>query len=229
MNNLVSATIIALEGIDGSGKGTQSRILTDALTAAGKKASLLSFPRYSDTRFGGAIGDFLNGRFGNLETVSPYLVSVLYAGDRFESKAVIEQAVSENDVLIFDRYTASNIAHQGAKVGPEERDEIVSWIEDIEHSVFGLPHPDMTLLLEVSVETSQALIQKKAPRDYTDEKADLQESDVAYMAAVRDCYLTLAERSDWRTVSCARDGELRTVEEIAAEVWTIAQDVTTPT
>ena len=212
------ARIIAFEGIDGSGKGTQSRLLVESLQAEGRKVQLLSFPRYSDTRFGAAIGDFLNGKFGDLDTVSPWLVSVLYAGDRFESKSVIDQAITECDFLIFDRYTSSNAAHQGAKVAGEERDRIVTWIEEIEHDVFGLPRPEMTVLLDVSVETSQALIRKKAPRDYTDSEADLQESNIGYMTGVRDCYLHLAERSSWTTIACEVQGEVKAVEAIAKEV-----------
>lgn len=222
----MAAKIIAFEGIDGSGKGTQSRILVDALSEAGKRVALLSFPRYSDTRFGAAIGDFLNGRFGDLETVSPYLVSVLYAGDRFESKAVLEESVANNDILVLDRYTASSIAHQGAKVDAAERGEIISWIEDIEHGVFGLPKADLTVLLEVSIETSQKLIRKKAPRDYTDEEADLQESNVPYMTGVRECYLELAKRNDWRTVNCEAGSGLKTMEAVAAEVMAAVKDTT---
>ncbi|MFK7822465.1 MAG: dTMP kinase [Planctomycetaceae bacterium] len=214
----MSGKIIAIEGIDGSGKGTQSRRLVETLQSEGLTVTLLSFPRYSSTRFGAAIGEFLNGRFGDLDTVSPWLISVLYAGDRFESKAVIDEAVASNDLLLFDRYTSSNIAHQGAKVDATERDEIIRWIEEIEHNVFGLPRPDLNLLLDVSVETSQALIRKKAPRDYTDAAADLQESDVAYMSGVHACYQQLARRSDWQSIACETTDGVRSMDEIATEV-----------
>ncbi len=213
----MTAKIVAIEGIDGSGKGTQSGRLVENLRGEGRVVSLLSFPRYSDTRFGAAIGDFLNGRFGSLDQVSPFLASVLYAGDRFESKALIEQALAECDVLIFDRYTASNIAHQGAKVDPSERDEIIEFIEGIEHDVFGLPRADLTLLMDISVELSQALIRKKAPRDYTDQAADLQEADVAYMSGVRAVYQSLATRDSWRAIPCESAGKLRSLEDIAAD------------
>lgn len=213
----MTAKIVAIEGIDGSGKGTQSGRLVENLLGEGRAVSLLSFPRYSDTRFGAAIGDFLNGRFGSLEQVSPFLASVLYAGDRFESKALIEKAVSECDVLIFDRYTASNIAHQGAKVTAAERDEIIEFIEGIEHDVFGLPRADLTLLMDISVELSQALIRKKAPRDYTDQAADLQEADVAYMSGVRDVYQSLAARGSWQAIPCESNGELRSLDDIAGD------------
>ena len=87
--------LIAIEGIDGSGKGTQAAILVDRLRAAGRRCELLSFPRYRETKFGSKIGDFLNGRFGQLDQVSPFLVSLLFAGDRFESKRVLIRALAE--------------------------------------------------------------------------------------------------------------------------------------
>lgn len=214
----MTAPIVAFEGIDGSGKGTQSKLLADRLTEQGMAVKHLAFPRYAETRFGRAIGEFLNGRFGQLSEVHPYLVSVLYSGDRFESISVLEEARATADVVVLDRYTASNIAHQGARVDPAQRDDIVDWIEDIEHRVFGLPRADLTVLLDVSVETSQRLIRAKAPRDYTDKEADLQESNVAYMSAVREFYGELAVADAWCTIPCERDGALRSVEEIADEV-----------
>ena len=100
--------LIVIEGIDGSGKGTQAKALTDRLNDAGRRAELLSFPRYRETLFGHAIGDFLNGRFGQLNEVHPFLASVLYAADRYESKAVLLKALEQNEVVICDRYVPSN-------------------------------------------------------------------------------------------------------------------------
>ena len=115
--------LIAIEGIDGSGKGTQSGLLTERLRDLGYRTASIQFPRYSATTFGAAIGDFLNGRFGSLEEVHPQLAAVLYAGDRFESLSVLEEAVNTSDVVVLDRFTASNFAHQAAKLEGEERPE----------------------------------------------------------------------------------------------------------
>ena len=141
--------LIAIEGIDGSGKGTQSRLLVDHLATQGLSVALLSFPRYTETMFGRAVGQFLNGRFGALDDVSPWLVSLLYAGDRFESRDILLQALDTHNVVILDRYVASNIAHQGAKVATNERDEIIQWIEEVEFRVFGLPRADANVLLDL--------------------------------------------------------------------------------
>jgi dTMP kinase len=108
------APLIVIEGIDGSGKGTQAQQLTERLAAAGHRVRLLSFPRYRDTLFGQAIGEFLNGRFGQLDEVHPFLASVLYAADRYESKQVLLEALQQSDFVVCDRYVPSNLAHQGA-------------------------------------------------------------------------------------------------------------------
>jgi len=213
------APIIAFEGIDGSGKGTQSRLLVDHLNSTGVNAKLLSFPRYDDTFFGARIGDFLNGKFGSLAELDPFLISLLYAGDRFESKGAIETLQAETDVIVCDRYVPSNIAHQTAKLPKEKRHELTQWIEHIEFSIFNLPRPDIVMLLDTPVDVSQKLIAMKEKRTYTDEAADLQEEDTAYLSIVRDVYLDLAStNSNWRTISLTENGELLSVEQVAQSV-----------
>ena len=216
--------LIAIEGIDGSGKGTQAKRLHERLSAAGTKAALIGFPRYSDTHFGRAVGEFLNGRFGELDQVHPLLVSLLYAGDRFESRAVLLQAMDENDLVVLDRYVASNLAHQGAKCRGPERDELIGWIEQVEHAIYRMPRPDLVILLDLPVETAQRLIAVKQKRAYTDRAADLQEADAAYLEEVRAVYQQLAEREpNWRLVDCLRRGELRSVDEIGEEMLEIVR------
>jgi len=216
--------LIAIEGIDGSGKGTQAGRLCERLEAEGASIELLSFPRYDATRFGQAIGDFLNGRFGSLEDVHPLLASVLYAGDRFESRQLLQHAIESRDVVVLDRYVASNIAHQGAKRQGNERKELIEWVNAIEYEVFALPRPDLVILLDLPAETAQELIAKKSARSYTEKTADLQEADLAYLAAVRQVYRDLAlDGSVWRIVPCVKAGRLRTIEEIGEEIFEIVQ------
>ncbi len=213
--------LIAIEGIDGAGKGTQCRHLVDRLNAAGVKTAGLQFPRYSETTFGAAIGDFLNGRFGSLDQVHPQLAAVLYAGDRFESKQVLQQAIDTHDVVVLDRFTGSNLAHQSAKLNGEERSELIKWIDHVEHVVFGLPRPDMNILIDISSNWRRELVSRKAARDYTDEEADIQESNLPYLEKVRSCYLTVAaDRDDWCVVESLNEvGELRSVDDINDEVF----------
>ncbi|MCA9070065.1 MAG: dTMP kinase [Planctomycetaceae bacterium] len=216
--------LIAIEGIDGSGKGTQAARLRDRLEASGRSVTLLSFPRYDATRFGKVIGDFLNGRFGALNEVHPLLASLLYAGDRFESRQMLEEAIRSQDVVVLDRYVASNIAHQGAKLQGEERAELISWVETVEHEIYGLPKPDLTLLLDLPAATAQQLIAKKSARTYTEKKADLQEADGGYLASVREVYRELAvDQTHWQIVPCLREDSLKTIDEISDEVFAIVE------
>ena len=136
--------LIAIEGIDGSGKGTQASRLVERLDTDGISCSLLSFPRYSETLFGESIGKFLNGDFGPLEAVAPQLAATLYAGDRFESRGMLLEALATQQVVVCDRYVPSNLAHQGSRVEDERQSELIEWIETIEYDVFQLPRPAAT-------------------------------------------------------------------------------------
>ncbi len=217
--------LIAIEGIDGSGKGTQAARLSERLRSAGAAVELLSFPRYEATRFGKAIGDFLNGRFGSLAEVHPMLASLLYAGDRFESREVLEHAMKACDVVVLDRYVASNIAHQGAKLKGAERGELREWVETIEYRIFDLPRPDLVLLLDLPAAEAQNLIAQKAARSYTEKKADLHEADGSYLAAVREVYRELAvDQPRWHIVPCITEGTLRTIDDIGNEIFEIVQN-----
>ncbi len=214
------APLIVIEGIDGSGKGTQAQQLTERLIATGRRVQLLSFPRYRETLFGNAIGDFLNGRFGQLDEVHPFLASVLYAADRFESKSVLTDALQQSDIVVCDRYVPSNLAHQGAKLDGAERDELLRTIERIEFEIFTLPHPSLVVLLDVPVEIAQRNIAAKKPRNYTDKAADLQEADAEYLQRVRDVYLQLeSANQNWQRVDSVCSGEQCSIAEIADEIF----------
>jgi len=220
------SVLVTIEGIDGSGKGTQATRLVEAMRMSGRRCELLSFPRYRETEFGRKIGDFLNGRFGQLDQVNPFLVSLLFAGDRLESKPILLQALSENDLVVCDRYVASNVAHQGAKVNLKDRKELTAWIHHVEHALYGLPHPDRTLFLNLPVQRAAELIALKSQRTYTERVADIQEADADYLQQVHDIYMELsASNSNWHRIDCLDGNELKSVDQIATEVWNQALSV----
>ncbi len=220
------ATLIAIEGIDGSGKGTQAKLLQERLVVEGQRAALLSFPRYSETLFGEAIGQFLNGEFGALDEVDPFLAALLYAGDRSESKDFLLSLLAENDVVVLDRYVASNIAHQGSKATGVAQQKLIQRIQTIEFEINALPQADMNILLDLPALEARKLISMKNKRDYTDKEADLQEEDTDYLESVRKVYLQLAtDTKNWQLVPVLHDGELRTITEIGDEIFNIAQDI----
>ena len=219
------AMLIAIEGIDGAGKGTQAGRLVESLRNSGLTADTLQFPRYSATTFGSAIGDFLNGRFGALHEVHPQLAAVLYAGDRYESRALLLQMMEANDVVVLDRFVGSNLAHQSAKLEGAARVALIEWIEKIEFEVFALPRPQLTILIDMSSQMSRELVSRKAASDYTTQEADLQESDLPYLEKVRRCYLALSHsRLDWCTVHGLTDaGALKSIDEVSVEVLAVVK------
>ncbi len=214
MNN----KIIAVEGIDGSGKNTQSRLLVENLKKQGFEVEFLGFPCYSETFFGKEIGAYLNGDFGGLDDVHPKLASMLYAGDRLEKKPFIEQTIAAGKVLVIDRYVSSNIAHQGAKLAGDERAALCDWLKALEHEVYGLPKPTLNILLSMDVTSSTSLVLKKDARDYTDKKQDLHEADTSYMNKVAGVYEKLSQGDDWYRVECIENEAIRSVESIADEI-----------
>ncbi|HAA61275.1 MAG TPA: dTMP kinase [Planctomycetaceae bacterium] len=218
--------LVAIEGIDGSGKGTQARQLVDRLNSESISTGLLSFPRYSETLFGRAIGEFLNGEFGPLEAVAPQLSATLYAGDRFESRDVLTEALANHQVVVCDRYVPSNLAHQGSRVPAARQGALIEWIEQIEYEVFGLPRPDAVVWLDVPPHVSRRLIALKAPRDYTEKAADLQEADLEYQIGVHQAYRMLAaDRDHWFRVDglVENSQDVRSIEHIGDEVLNIVR------
>ncbi len=217
--------LVAIEGIDGSGKGTQAKRLLQRLEADGQQAALLSFPRYGETFFGRTVGEYLNGAFGSLGQVHPLFAALLFAGDRFESRPVLRDALAGHDVVVLDRYVASNIAHPAARLEGAERARLVEAIERLEFEIYQMPRPDLVVLLDLSVASAQRLIAKKPARSYTDRSADIQEADAEYLTRVRDLYLDLARREpDWSVISCERQGSLRSVDEIGDEIARVVGD-----
>lgn len=222
----MTTPLIVIEGIDGSGKGTQAARLVKRLEAHNRRVQLLSFPRYMETFFGEAIGRFLNGNFGELNAVHPALVSLLYAGDRFESKLVIETAQTSAEAIVCDRYVPSNLAHQAGRLQGIERRQLIEWIDRLEYELYQLPRPDLVLLFDLPVTLAQTLIARKSKRTYTDRAADIQEADVAYLEQVRETYHALADanRDKWVTIPCSRGDDIRSLDEIELDVWKVVAE-----
>src|SRR5215207_4294077 len=126
--------LICFEGTDGSGKATQAKCLASWISRnlGDENVVHLSFPRYGQTFFSGEVAAFLNGEFGSLDRVHPRLAAQLFAGDRYESRHIIEEALVRGKVVVCDRYVASNAAHQGARLPKLELPAFLRWIETLE-------------------------------------------------------------------------------------------------
>jgi dTMP kinase len=211
--------LIAIEGIDGSGKRTQLDLLENQLIAGGNRVYSTGFPQY-DSWFGKMVGQFLNGELGPLEAVDPHFTALLYAGDRFEAKPKIEAALNEGKIVLIDRYIGSNLAHQTARAAPEKRPEFRKWIEHLEYETYDLPREDLILYLRVPPGEAQKLVAQKATRSYTSAKRDLLEASLRHLQDAADMYDLLARSAPWVTIECfdAKRGAVRTVREIAQEI-----------
>jgi len=205
---------IAIEGIDGSGKRTQLDLLARALELRGVDCAQFSFPRY-ESSFGRLVAQYLNGDFGPLAAVDAHLSALLYAGDRFESKAELESALNAGKTVLADRYIASNLAHQTARVGPQRRAEFLAWLRKLEYGLYGLPAEDLVIYLRLPVSEAQRLVGMKEAREYTSLQRDLQEADQKHLEQAALVYESLAMEANWVTVNCASSsGGLMTVEKI---------------
>jgi dTMP kinase len=192
---------IVLEGIDGSGKRTQLEALAREFDRRGMPFSQISFPNYGGF-FGKLVAQFLNGEFGPLAAVDPHFSALLYAGDRLESKPAIESALASGRTVLSDRYVASNLAHQGARVPREKRAEFLGWLKQLEYEVNALPGEDLVIYLRLPVAEAHRLIGEKRPRDYTNSRRDLQEADIAHLEAASQVYDELARQPNWVTIEC---------------------------
>lgn len=211
--------LLAIEGGDGAGKATTAAAVVDRLTAAGRRARVMSFPRYRDTVGGHVLGDFLSGRLPH--ALAPREVAVLYALDRFESRDAIAAAMAACDVLVFDRYIASNVAYQCAKVDDDDAAALADWIVALETGQFALPGPALSIYLDTDVARARQLIAQKAKRSYTDATYDEHEADLDLQRRVRARYAMLVERGvlgRWARVATAPEGAMRAPGDIAAEI-----------
>ncbi|PYU05307.1 MAG: thymidylate kinase [Acidobacteria bacterium] len=211
--------LIAVEGIDGSGKQTQVRLLARELESRGHLVLSTGFPHY-DSWFGKMVGQFLNGNFGPLDSVDPHFTALLYAGDRFEGKRPIVAALESGGVVLADRYVGSNLAHQSARTAPEKRAEFRAWIEHLEYNIYELPKEDLVLYLRLPPHEAQTLVAKKSARKYTDAAHDILESNIRHLQDAAAMYDLLARGSNWKTIECFDDAKqvIRSPEEISAEI-----------
>lgn len=214
--------LIVFEGTDGSGKSTQFELLAKRLEAEQIGFQRLRFPQYEEPS-SALIRMYLGGAFGDdPEAVNAYAASTFYAVDRYASyQCVWKDYYQGGGFVVSDRYTTSNAVHQGSKVPEGERAEFFRWLYDLEYDRMGLPRPDLVVLLDMPVELSEQLMRKR--EQSTGTHADIHERDENYLKKCRDVALHAAKYYGWRTVSCAKDGAIRGVEDIHEEVYAIVK------
>lgn len=214
---------IVLEGLDGAGKSTQIRLLRDYLQSRGIQSRYLHFPRFDAPVYGELIARFLRGELGGVNDVDPYVVALLYAGDRADAATQIRAWIAQGEAVIVDRYVYSNIGYQCAKKeSREEKAALKQWILNLEYKVNSIPKPDVSLFLDVPFKFTQSKLTSQREgedRDYLHGSKDIHESSLELQRQVRMEYLRAAEEdSAFRVVDCGLGGEMNTPEGIFEKI-----------
>lgn len=219
----MAGKLIIFEGTDGSGKSTQFARMCQRLEQEGKEFQRLIFPQY-DKPSSELLRMYLKGEFGSHpEDVNAYAASTFYAVDRYASMKQVWGEYYENGGLILaDRYITSNAVHQAAKVSSEERPAFFDWLFDFECNKLGLPAPSMVIYLDMP--TEKAVENLRSREDATNTKADIHEVDSHYLAICHETAGQAADYLGWKRITCVdEDGNLRTIEDLHEEIWTLIQ------
>ena len=213
--------LIVIDGLDGSGKATQAKRLAEKLKARAVPVREVSFPDY-DSPSSALVKMYLAGEFGSRPgDVNAYAASSFFAVDRYASFQKDWRRDWENGLVIADRYTTSNAIHQCSKLPESEWRAYLDWLFDFEYRLLGIPAPDLVVYLHVDPAVSQTLLEKRYGG--CEEKKDLHEKDLAYLARCQDAARYCAEYLGWKTVECCRGGAMRPVEEIGDELMRLAE------
>lgn len=213
------ATLIAIDGLDGSGKETQSKNLVKYLTEKGKKVRMISFPTYDGV--GSTFVDlYLKGKLGkNAGDTNAYAASVFFTMDRYYSfRTDWSKDYAEDDTyIIANRYTSANAVHQLSKLPRDTWDGFIEWLWDLEFNKIGLPAPDRVVYLEMKPQVSMSLINKRS--DETGREKDIHETDTSHLTSSYDAALYSSEKLGWDVIHCCDDnGNLRSIADIFADI-----------
>ena len=226
----LNGKIIVIEGTDGSGKQTQAAKLKERLESGGYKVYSTSFPRY-ESESSAAVKMYLNGEIRpNADDISAKAASIFYAVDRYITykKEIEEICNAKEEVIVFDRWVNSNIIHQGAKLiagidNEEERSkkltEFIQWLDTLEHEDLGVPRPDSVIYLYVPLDYTVELRKSRANKMTGSDKQDIHESDSSHLKNATETGMLAAKLLGWKIVECVRDNKMRSIEDIAQEIW----------
>ena len=211
---------VVIEGTDGSGKKTQTKLLESRLENEGFGTKVIDFPRYGEKSCY-FVEKYLQGGFGGSNDVGPKKASLFYALDRLDHSKQIKDWLQEGKVVIGDRYTTSNMGHQTGKIEKDEdKDNFLEWVSELEYDICGNPVPDIVVLLVVSPEISFKMVgERKEAKDTIGTKRDIHELDFDHMKRAYDAYLYVAKKFGWIIIDCAPTGEILSREEIHNLVW----------
>ncbi|MEX2007894.1 MAG: hypothetical protein WD850_00090 [Candidatus Spechtbacterales bacterium] len=217
--------LIVFEGIDGSGKSTQSRLLAERLEREGHKTASFDFPQYGSKSVG-LVEEYLAGKYGSAEEVGPYRASIFYACDRYDASFLLRTLLEEGRTIITDRYVGSNIGHQGGKIrDAKERETFFRWLHHLEYEIFGIPKPTQSFILNVGPAIAGRLAED--PERRKTKKKDLHEADAKHLVAAHRAYMAAAKMfpKDFTVINCVKGGEILPADAIHEKVWKKVQEL----
>lgn len=213
--------VIVIEGTDGSGKQTQTELLFNYLKESGKNVKKQSFPNY-DSPSASLVKMYLNGEFGGINALNTKQSSVFFAVDRLATMLQYKDFLSNEGILLFDRYVSSNILHQASKIKDKtERDNFVNWLENFEYNELALPCPDITIFLDLKPSISKKLRENRNLKAGT--KKDIHEESEEYL---ENCYkigIETAQEKNWEIIKCYENENILTIEEIQNKIRLIVE------
>lgn len=226
MPKIKRGKLIVIDGIDGSGKATQTKLISKRLMREGFKVKTIDFPRYYDNFFGKLLGEYLAGAYGDFTQVDPRVASVLYAADRFESGKKIGRWLEEGNIVVADRYVSANQIHQGGKIKEvKERKQFMSWLGEMEYDVFKIPRPDLVIYLDVPFEVSKEWLKQKIAqrsKKYLRGRRDVAEENLTYLKNSRESALALVgQNRNWKKIECCKGGTCLSPEDVHERVSVI--------
>lgn len=211
--------LIVIEGVDASGKATQTERLFNRLQAEGNTVRQISFPDY-DSDFSVPVKRYLAGDLGkNADDVSPHAASMFYAIDRYASfKRDWGEFYNQGGILVADRYVTSNLVHQGAKISGDKR-EFMNWLYELEYEKLNLPKPDLVLFLDMPPIFARQLMANRANKFTGEQQKDIHERDPYHLEKAYNNALEIATLAGWEKISCVLGENIRSIDEIAEEIY----------
>ena len=216
--------LIVIEGLDGSGKSTQTENVLNFIKSKGVEVRQIKLPDY-ESESSALVRMYLGGEFGtHPKDVNAYAASSFYAVDRYANyNTKWKDDYLSGKVILADRYATSNAAHQMTKLDKSEWDEYLAWLEDFEYVKIGIPKPSLVVFLDMPVEISQKLMTSRYKGD--EGKKDVHEADVTYLLACREAGMYAAKKLGWNIVKCYEGDEPRSIEDIAKDIEALVASI----
>lgn len=230
---MAKGKFFVFEGIDGSGKSTQVKLLAENLQQKGYGIERLHFPQHEE-KSAGLVDEYLSGKYGEADEVGPYVASVFYACDRYDASFKIRKWLDEGKIVLSDRYLVSNVGHQGGKIKDKGAwEKYVAWLYDLEYSIFKIPKPDYTFVLKTSHDMAFNLVgrltdneRRDKKESYLSGKKDIHERNAGHLADALRSYMWVAEHfpEEFKVVECMGDKGMLPPEEIHRKVLKLVEE-----